>query len=86
MRLTDKTGAWDRLKRWEGKYKKFEVSINQGSSDPHRGIVDYYYFVVICNEPDLRHNSLWTKDKYSSKEEAEQAAINWIDEKLKAIK
>jgi hypothetical protein len=73
------------MRTWKGKYKKFEVSITQGSNEPYRGKVDFYYFVVIRNEPDIRHNSLWTETKYNSVEEAEQAAINWIDEKLKSV-
>lgn len=86
MRLKNDSEKWDRLKSWKGKYKKFHVRIGEGSNDPLKYSSDYYYFTVHREEDDIRHNSLWLENKYDSLEQAEQAAVMWIDEKLKSIK
>ncbi|MBU7316055.1 hypothetical protein [Paenibacillus oleatilyticus] len=80
MRMKDVTGVWDKNRTWQGKHKKFIVHISQNNS-PNR-----YYYRANREEGDIRYNSLWDSKEYSSLEDAQEAAIQWIDEKLKALK
>ncbi|MFD0587722.1 hypothetical protein ACFQZE_06885 [Paenibacillus sp. GCM10027627] len=80
MKLKDISEKWDRLKTWQGRYKKFEVTISQNQT------VDRYYYQVNRKDGDIRFNSLWDKIEFTKQEDAIEAAKFWIEEKLKGIK
>jgi hypothetical protein len=86
MKLKNISGKWDHLKTWEGKYKKFKVRIGEGTNKTFGNSCDYYYFVASREEDDIQYNSLWNNNKYNTLEEAQYAAIKWIDEKIRTIK
>mgnify|MGYP007135353328 CR=1 FL=1 len=86
MKLKNVSRKWDYLKTWEGRYKKFKVQIGEGTNKLFGSTCDYYYFVVNREEDDISYNSLWTDNKYNTLKEAEEAAIKWIDEKLRTMK
>lgn len=85
MRLVNKTTAWDMgNKRFEGKKKKFNVAVCYSMRSLY-GEKDnpYWYYVVDRKEDDKRHNSLWTNERFNTKEECIEAAEKKIDELIK---
>lgn len=80
MKWTEKnSSAWDKFKSWSAKYKKFQIQVSEGSADFSR-LVEYYWFYVKNEKTDTRQNSLWFDGKYKTLEEAQEAAVKWIDE------
>lgn len=81
MKLTDKTSAWDMgNKHFEGRKKKFNVSICYSTRDKEN---PYWYYTVSRKEDDKRHNSLWSNERFNTKEECIEAAEKKIDELIK---
>lgn len=74
MRLKDVTRSFDCSKFYKGKYKKFECNINYSSD----GI--WYYCIDSNDERDIRHNSLWSNEKFKTQEECVMACQAYIDE------
>lgn len=70
MRLKDVSERFDSSKFYKGKYKKFECHINYSSND----------------ERDIKHNSLWNREKFKTQEECVNACQEYIDKVIKGRK
>lgn len=83
MRLTDKTERYSMgARNFEGRYKKWKCNMCYSP----KSIIDegsYWYFYCSKDEQDKRYNSLWSKLKYTSKEECHDACVKYIDEREK---
>ena len=78
MRLKDVTRKFDSSKFYKGRYKKFECRINYSSN-----YNSWYYCIDSKDERDIRHNSLWSDEKFKTQEECVNACQKYIDEVLK---
>lgn len=77
MRLIDKTERYSVYsRRFVGKYKKWDCDISY-SSKSYTSEESFWYFV--CRKEGNSYNSLWNELKYSSKEEAHDACIEYIN-------
>lgn len=87
MRLTEKTDQWSNgQKIFKGKYKKCDCTIYYSvSSIFEREAEPYWYFTCSNKDCTIRHNSLWSKNKYKSKEECHDACIKYIDDNSKKV-
>ena len=63
---------WEIWKHWHGRYKKRYVYVNYDK------VTDAWYFVVRDNV-DIGFNSLVHGIKFTTKEEASDGAVKWID-------
>lgn len=80
----DKRDAWAGFDSWSVRYKSFKIRVEEGSTGFSR-IVEYYYFVLNNEKTDVRNNSLWQEKRFESLEDAQKAAVDWVDNHLKTL-
>ncbi len=79
MKLYEKQKDWSGNRTFQGRKKKFEVTVcfaevSLKKEEP------YWYYTLIKKDEDLRYNSLWDNLNYSSQEECVEACEKKIDE------
>lgn len=81
MKLYEKHERWSKIISWAGKYKKRAVEITQAQEYGH---VTGYWF--LCKFGDEFYNSLWDQKLYRTRDDAEAAAVKYIDDETKKAK
>lgn len=77
MRLIDKTERYSMYnRRFVGKYKKWACVVSYSAKN-YTSEESFWYFT--CSKEANSYNSLWNELKYSSKEEAHDACVEYID-------
>ena len=81
MKLYEKHERFSFITRWTGRYKKHSVTISEMRDDYGKGKLTGYYFLSDCEAYNFI--SLWKFPPYKSLDEAEKAAIKYIDDEIK---
>ena len=75
MKLYEKHERRSMITHWVGRYKKHAVEITQAQEYGH---ATGYWFLCKCG--DKSYSSLWDHKLYKTLEDAEAAAIKYIDD------
>ena len=84
MKLYEKHERYSLVTRWTGRYKKHVVQITELRKDAKLGkVTGYWFFCKYGNKP---YNSLWEHEPYKTRDDAESAAMKYIDDEIKKEK
>ena len=83
MKLYEKHERYSLVTRWTGRYKNHVVEIEELRNDSSFGPVTGYWF--FCKRDNKAYNSLWLHKPYKTRDDAEAAAIKYVDDEVKEV-
>lgn len=81
MKLVESKYSWSTNKFYTGRYKKFQCTITYSAH-----YAGWYYTLTSNDIRDIRYNSLWDEQVFSSKDVCAKACTDYIDEVNKNAK